>query len=605
MKQIFTLLILLFSFIISHGQQGSLDASFASGGKLTTDFGPSFLDKANALAVQSDGKIVSAGSTFNPAYKSSFALSRHNINGSPDITFGVNGRVVTDFGSHATLSALALQSDRKIVAAGRLSSEDIAIARYNTDGSPDNNFDGDGKLILDIRHGDDIRAMAIQTDGKIILAGCSRALSGGPEFTLVRLMTNGSLDLSFNGTGYVITHLGAFNHFSLINAIALQNDGKIVVAGTSGYDYDVQKFALARYDTNGSLDGTFNGSGAVITSMAYNDYAYGVAIQGDGKILIAGFTYNTVDVDYAILRYNADGTLDMTYDEDGKVITSLGTSTDIARAIALQSDGKAVVAGFSGSANTQRFSLARYNTNGSLDVSFGNAGIITTSFNTTGNINGQGAAVAIYMNRIYVAGEVLVPGSLTNYDFALLAYQKDVVPLPVTLLNFSAAVSNAGVKCTWQTAQQVNVSHFILQRSTDGARFDDAGKLGVNPVYGASYSYTDDLPSAIRQLPILYYRLQMVDKDGQFTYSQVATIEHKQTSLATVFPNPAQRFISVNGKNLQTVRVFDHSGKQVYSKMLSGGLQHNLSISHLARGTYTLVITTTTGDTQTKTLILQ
>ncbi len=159
--------------------------------------------------------------------------------------------------------------------------------------------------------------------------------------------------------------------------MAIQSDGKIVVAGGSG-----STFALARYNANGSLDTTFDGDGKLTTTFGgTSSAAYGVAIQSDGKIVAAGYSLSaTNNQDFALARYNTDGSLDTSFDGDGKLTTDFGSFFDFAFSVAIQSDGKIVAAGNSGAGNTQDFALARYNTNGSLDTSFDVDGKVTTSF---------------------------------------------------------------------------------------------------------------------------------------------------------------------------------------------------------------------------------
>ena len=215
MKQIFTFLFLFLLLTHAYTQPGTLDATFGSSGKIHTDFGLT-TDEAHAVLVQPDGKIVSAGYSHLNAYSRS-ALVRNNPDGSPDATFGTNGKVITNFGRRTSINALALQSDGKILAAGLINSDinfsDLLVTRYLANGNPDNTFDEDGSAILTIRNFNQVTAVAIQTDGKIVLAGQS---TNGlvMEFTLTRLNMNGSLDVSFNGTGHVITHIGASNHSS-------------------------------------------------------------------------------------------------------------------------------------------------------------------------------------------------------------------------------------------------------------------------------------------------------------------------------------------------------------------------------------------------------
>ena len=163
-----------------------------------------------------------------------------------------------------------------------------------------------------------------------------------------RLLAAGSLDTTFNSVGWAATPIGA--GIDVANAVAIQSDGKIVVAGGSG-----STFALARYNANGSLDTTFDGDGKLTTTFGgTSSAAYGVAIQSDGKIVAAGYSLSaTNNQDFALARYNTDGSLDTSFDGDGKLTTDFGLFFDFAFSVAIQADGKIVAAGNSGAGNTK------------------------------------------------------------------------------------------------------------------------------------------------------------------------------------------------------------------------------------------------------------
>jgi len=193
----------------------------------------------------------------------------------------------------------------------------------------------------------------------ITFTACGSGGGGGASVTTpTQTPTSGSLDTTFNTTGKVTTAIGAINDSAL--AVAIQSDGKIVAAGYSynGANYD---FALVRYNTDGSLDTTFNTTGKVTTAIgASNDSAYVIAIQSDGKIVAAGYSDNGANDDFALVRYNTDGSLDTTFNTTGKVTTAIGASNDYAYAVAIQSDGKIVAAGYSYNGANDDFALVRY-----------------------------------------------------------------------------------------------------------------------------------------------------------------------------------------------------------------------------------------------------
>ena len=405
---------------ISFPQAGQLDTTFAQNG-INTNAGVSF---AHSVAIQSDGKIVAAGNSYNSTngttYYSDFTEVRYNSDGALDHTFGTNGVVITSVGDLSDYAnSIAIQSDGKIIAAGSSyngSDNDFAVVRYNSNGSLDNTYGTNGIVITSVGDSSDYaNSIAIQSDGKIIAAGYSYNGSDY-DFALVRYNSNGSLDNTFGTNGVVTTSVGDSSDYA--NSIAIQSDGKIIAAGNSfnGSDDD---FAVVRYNSNGALDNTFGTNGIVITSVGdSSDYARSIAIQSDSKIIAAGYSYNGSDFDLALVRYNSNGSLDNTFGTNGIVITSVGDSSDYANSIAIQSDGKIIAAGNSFNGSDFDFALVRYNSNGALDNTFGTNGVVTTDFGASDNI---ATSIAIQSDeKIIIAG-----GSIYGHtfsDFTIVRY---------------------------------------------------------------------------------------------------------------------------------------------------------------------------------------
>jgi uncharacterized delta-60 repeat protein len=411
------------------GRVGRLDPSFGVRGTVLTDFGRGSFEAANALAIQADGRIVAAGfSTTTPI--PDFGLARYDSRGHLDRQFGVRGTVLTDFGGSGSVdvaSAVAVQPDGKIVAAGysdASGSSDFALARYNANGTLDTTFNSTGKVLTDFRgsgSSDIAFAVAIQPDRKIVAAGYSDA-SGSSDFALARYNANGTLDTTFNSTGKVLTDFSGSGSGDFSSAVSIQPDGKIVAAGysdASGTPYD---FALARYNANGTLDTTFDSTGKVLTDFSGSgsyDQAHALVIQSDGKIVAAGISITRGNPDFAIARYNANGGLDTTFDSTGKVLTDFSGSgsQDEASAVAIQSDGKIVTAGDSiVSGSNPDFALARYNSDGTLDTRFNSTGKVLTDF---GRFDVAYAVAIQSESRIVAAGFSDASGSS---DFALAGY---------------------------------------------------------------------------------------------------------------------------------------------------------------------------------------
>lgn len=397
---------------------GTLDMSFGIGGKTTTAFGASF-DGAYAATIQADGKIVAVGYSTTGTAKV-FAVARYNSNGTLDTNFGSGGKVTTAIGSIDDRAfAVATQADGKIVAVGFTNTSTtkvFALARYNTDGTLDTNFGTGGKVTTAVGAVDDrASAVAIQTDGKIVTAGYSNT-GTADIFALARYNTDGTPDTSFGTGGKATTSFGTFR--DRIQAINIQTDGKIVAAGHS-WNGTASVFTLARYSSNGTLDTSFGSGGKVTTAIGTSDsYAYAIAIQTDGKIVAAGWSWNGTTNVFALARYNSNGTLDTSFGTGGITTTVFGSSNVQAFAVAIQPDGKLVAAGWSITGSTYVFALARYNTDGTLDANFGTGGKLTTAF---GSSVDYASAVAIQPDgKIVTAG--LSWNSPTASSFALARY---------------------------------------------------------------------------------------------------------------------------------------------------------------------------------------
>jgi uncharacterized delta-60 repeat protein len=352
--------------LVRYNTDGSLDRTFNGSGTVTTAIGTGS-DQANSIAIQSDGKIVVAGSTFNSSNGTfGVGLVRYQPDGSIDTTFG-GGKVTTVVGSGSNSdNSLSLQADGKIlVSAG--SGEDFLLIRYNPDGTLDKSFNGTGRLSTPIGTStDQSYCVATQADGKILVAGYASS-GGNADFALVRYNSNGTLDNTFNSTGKVITAIGTSADKAY--SIAIQPDGKILIAGAASIGGN-NDFALARYNPNGTLDRTFNGSGKVTTALGTSsDQAYSVTVQDDGKIIAAGWSIIGGSTKFALVRYNPDGGLDTTFNGTGKVVTSIANSSS-AQSVTLQADGKIVVTGSANDKQNWDFALARYNRDGTLDLTF-------------------------------------------------------------------------------------------------------------------------------------------------------------------------------------------------------------------------------------------
>ena len=415
--------------VARYNLNGTPDPSFGNAGVVLTPIGSDY-SFAQAVVVQGTGvgprKIIVAGYSYNGS-DHDFSILRYNDNGTPDFSFHGDGKIITSFGSgnDEAYGMIFVGSGKVIVAGSSVMNEgnsDFALARYNlSDGSYDTSFDGDGKLTVDIAERTSMaKGVAVGSDGKVVAAGS--AFNGlNNSFILARFSSDGAVDPAFGTFGKVSIPFGTAD--SGANAISIQSDGKIVAAGFRAGD-----FAVVRLHPNGVLDSSFGGTGFVTTSFSTNDdAANAIAVQSDGKIVVAGTSYNGANVDFAVARYNSNGTPDDSFGTSGRVTTAIDTSVDVANAVAIQPDGKIVVAGYAVIGGTAvDFAVARYRTNGTLDPSFGSFGRVATALGAGGAV---GSALAIQPDgKILVAGYTLPTLAGAAADFGLARYTTNGVP---------------------------------------------------------------------------------------------------------------------------------------------------------------------------------
>ncbi len=397
---------------------------FGTGGIVTTNIGPN--DLGRAVTVLPDGHILVAGYANQNGYQD-FTVVRYNADGSLDTSFGGgDGIVGTPVGpSDDVAFSIAVQPDGAILVVGASFNGfnyDIAVTRYNADGSLDASFGGgDGIVVTPVGPWYDYGiGVVVLANGDIIVTGFA-SNGANEDIALLRFNADGTLDTDFGGgDGIVTTPIGPNNDQGM-SVIAL-SDGNILVAGSalvgSGYD-----FALVRYNADGSLDTSFGGGDGIVTTalVTGTDQGYAMALQPDGAILVAGQANNGSNADFALVRYNADGTLDTTFGGgDGIVLTPISLSHDIARGIVIQPDGKILVAGYANVINPD-FAVVRYNADGSLDTTFGGGdGIVTFPVGTADDV---GFAIALQPDgTIVVAGTSYSP---TGSDIALALLNPD------------------------------------------------------------------------------------------------------------------------------------------------------------------------------------
>ena len=326
----------ILAFTIALAAPGDLDTTFDGDGKVTTNVvptSPGRSDIAWGVAIQANGKIVAAGLSEIPGtFSQDFAVTRYNTNGSLDTTFSGDGRLITNFGGGDLAFDVAVQPNGKIVVVGQSCPGsdicNVALARYNSNGTLDTTFSGDGKQKTDFGGGDNrAHSVAIQSNGKIVLGGWMWN-GTNRDFAIYRYNSNGTLDTTFSGDGMVNIGFGAGRQDRATDLV-IQSDGKIVVVGDTGDASDANyNFAVARLNANGSLDTTFSGDGKQVSNFGGEDYSAAVTLQADGKIVVAGnkFVIATSINAFALARYNVDGSLDTTFNGTGRKVFTVITN---------------------------------------------------------------------------------------------------------------------------------------------------------------------------------------------------------------------------------------------------------------------------------------
>jgi uncharacterized delta-60 repeat protein len=429
---------------VAAASDGSIDTTFGNGGSARSGR----TDVANRFnagpIVQPDGKILVCDQvTDDGPSGSDFFVVRFDADGALDDTFSFDGSLAIDFdGGQGTdvCTAIALQSDGKILVAGYTSTtdatgEDFAVARINSDGTLDTTFgNGTGKTTIgfDLDSGsgsDEATAIVVQADGNIVVAGTAATAGGGFDFAVVRMLTDGTRDSSFNLTGKVnfgFNISGGLTELDEASSIAVDSDGRLIIGGMAIYEA-VSEFAVARVLPNGQFDANFHANGRTTISFDLGSgtseaNSYGLLIDQDGKIVLVGAASSspsgTGNADMAVARLMPDGSMDDGFGTGGEVLVPFdltANGTDVALGVVEQSDRKLILGGLAGDSGTDLAAAVRLHDDGTLDASFGSLGKQTYDFglNPTG---GQAFRnVALQGTQIVAGGIAYVPGGVDMF----------------------------------------------------------------------------------------------------------------------------------------------------------------------------------------------
>ncbi len=429
----FALLAFLLQTRAADAAPGDIDTTFGQGGFAHVGFADVGRNYSEALAVARDannrlvvvGLARAQGGVFTDG---SIVIARFNANGTLDPTFGQDGRTRIDADTFSVGSGVAIQGDGKIVVAGYAAPDTsgasmrrMILFRFNPNGLADSTFGAGGMTSVEIGSGGQITAMRLQPDGRIVVAGQVFHASGGNgDFYVARYRTNGTPDTSFGATGNFPNLTASvridFGGRDSASDLAIQSDGRIVLVGTTEAKGG-NAFAVARLSAGGLLDSTFGTGGRVTTSFvdgdtgSGGDRAHAVALQNDGRIVVAGQAEMHANIDrndFALARYNSNGSLDTSFSGDGKVTTDFGLATnasDTAFAMLIEPNGRIVAVGYAGyTGGDTRLGLARYDANGSLDTTFGSGGTVAVA-----DVRAR-IARATVLQMVGSSGQIVVAG---------------------------------------------------------------------------------------------------------------------------------------------------------------------------------------------------
>lgn len=563
-------------FLIRFNTNGSIDTSF---GNNETHI---FIIQFGLFVIQPDAKIIAAYkqdhyNSFGQVDSSYFRTERYNTDGTLDTTFGTDGIVITDFGyGYNAVLAITLQPDGKVIVAGVSYNNQFAMARYTTNGDLDTTFDGDGKVITSLGSGlkSYVKYLSVHPDGKIIVAGYSyfSAAPQDPSFSIAKYNPNGSLDTSFDGDG-IVNNLfeDASESYVNLNSIIEQPDGKFLVTTENGNNLD---FVLRRYNASGSDDTSFGNNGKSTLVIQDVNRAYGIGLQPDQKIIVAGYSTNFIENEFNVVRYLTNGVPDVSFDNDGIIASKFDSSNDLCSKLLMQPDDKIITIGIKkiftmNTVGKEFIAMSRTNTDGSFDTTFGTNGKVVSDFGPSYyKINN---AALQSDGKILVSCETVTVGN-SFYEYFLIRYNNDgsldmtfgnngkttlvyltaVLPLPDGKIIIASQVFDA------QDNPFLNLNRLNNDGSLD-ATFDNNVLVNINGyIYGVIYAtlQSDGKIVVVASIP---------NQEGKFGFYKIryhsdGTIDTSYANGLTVF----ERSCVANG-------IFLRNDGKIYIAGKSGG----------------------------------
>jgi uncharacterized delta-60 repeat protein len=470
---------------------GNLDSSVAS-----ADF-PGLLTAG--VLVLDNGKVVSAG--YASSAPDVYSINRYNADGTFDTSFGTTGRVLVDIGPYDDMGGVIAQPDGKLVVSGESShwpTREFSLFRLNVDGTLDKSFSGDGKLTIAAGAGYTYidEAMALQADGKILVALGNTTSLNTPTVTLFRYTSNGSLDTTFHGTGSVTLRPDGISTYDA-TAISIQKDGKILLLGNAHDSNDTAYAFVARFLADGSLDQTFGNKG-MATAAEATSMAGGLLVQPDGKLLVYGNT-NDGDLDFALMRFNADGTVDQTFSAQGNTLAGTttfteGSPTSAAKPVVLNSgiqihDAELAATGYNGASLT----LARHEGANAEDVFSARSGGTLTALTSGADFSVGGVKIghvaANGAGTLSLTFNANATEALVNTALEQIAYANTSnAPSSKVVIDWTFSDGNTGAQGTGGALNAAGSTAVTILATNDipvGHRFADQ-----KAVDGAAFSFT-------------------------------------------------------------------------------------------------------------------
>lgn len=574
-------------------QPGSLSSSFGVNGLLTD---PSRQAFEKAITSQPDKKILTGSQGFYQGYQT-FLTDRLLPDGAKDPLFGTGGTayvLFTDTNGISTISseinAIALLPDGKIIAAGHAdgSGKHIALARLLPNGSSDISFGKNGTSLTGFGIDEILNGIAVQPDGKLVICGMATPdfTPGNNRFFVARYLPGGSVDSSFGTGGIVVS-----SYTGSANAVAIQPDGSIIAGGYST-EPDGISFHIERYGADGSYDKSYGINGIVNSRIngGFLNFINDIALQADGRLLAAGRTNGGGMQAFTITRYNSNGSPDNSFGTGGVVTTTFPGVAGEARKVLLTAKGDHILATGTYSGNRgSDFMVASYTLSGTADTAFGNNGVVITDFggddmNSSATLCSDGSLVA--------------SGSNTGqYPFAVRALAKyNGYPVTVPLY--------VRVKRWWQNHTLTwnglpasdDVVRYAIEQSGNGRTgfAEIAGVGGTAHLKEYSLTNPDPLTGAN------YYRIKAISADGAISYSETVSIDNVVPAIS-VYPNPARDAIVIKGLAVvgtSYISIANNSGNVMMKAVSNGTEQHRMTVSWLQKGTYYVTVIAPDGSVE-------